>query len=72
MQGKYSNLDAGVVSYGPCQTPTLNFCVERAQLIAKFTPEPYWVVRDSAIPITCPAGFRPWDRIPFWVFSPRD
>lgn len=45
MQGKYGNLDASVVSYGPCQTPTLNFCVERHQKIASFQPEPFWVVR---------------------------
>ena len=34
-----------MVSYGPCQTPTLNFCVERHQKIAAFQPEPFWVVR---------------------------
>ena len=45
LQGKYGNLDASVVSYGPCQTPTLNFCVERHQKIASFQPEPFWVVR---------------------------
>ncbi len=45
MQGKYGNLDASVVSYGPCQTPTLNFCVERHQKISSFQPEPFWVVR---------------------------
>ena len=45
IQGKYGNLDASVVSYGPCQTPTLNFCVERHQKIASFQPEPFWVVK---------------------------
>lgn len=45
VQGKYGNLDASVVSYGSCQTPTLNFCVERHQKIASFQPEPFWVVR---------------------------
>ena len=45
IQGKYGNLDASVVSYGPCQTPTLNFCVERHQRITAFQSEPYWTLR---------------------------
>ncbi len=47
-QGRYGNLDATVISYGPCQTPTLNFCVERHQAIVAFQPEPFWVVRPAA------------------------
>ncbi|GBF93668.1 DNA topoisomerase [Raphidocelis subcapitata] len=55
-QGRYGNLDASVVSYGPCQTPTLNFCVERHQAIVAFQPEPYWVV--------APAVAKGGDRLP--------
>lgn len=37
---------AGVrmLTYGPCQTPTLGFCVDQAEKIKKFVPEPYWRV----------------------------
>lgn len=58
---KYGNLDSNVISYGPCQTPTLNFCVERHQAIASFQPEPFWSVR----PIISKGGLKPlmeWER----------
>lgn len=46
-QGKYGNLESGVVSYGPCQTPTLGFVVDRHDLIQTFQPEPFYVVEAS-------------------------
>jgi DNA topoisomerase-3 len=43
-QGKYANLDSSVISFGPCQTPTLALCVKRHDDILSFQPEPFYTI----------------------------
>ncbi|XP_026400715.1 DNA topoisomerase 3-beta-like [Papaver somniferum] len=60
-QGKYGNLDSRVISYGPCQTPTLGFCVQRYIQITAFKPEKFWVLH----PYLLKGGYElqlEWDR----------
>ena len=55
-RGKFSGLDSRVLSYGPCQTPTLGFIVQRHVEIQHFTPEPYWTVDMEVLLTTQDAG----------------
>ena len=62
-QGKYGDLDSSLISYGPCQTPTLGFCVERHDQIQTHKPEPYWVLQVS---VETASGLRvplEWERV---------
>ncbi|KAJ8598456.1 hypothetical protein CTAYLR_006859 [Chrysophaeum taylorii] len=42
IQGRYSGLNDSLVSYGPCQFPTLGFVVERQNEIDAHVPRDFW------------------------------
>jgi len=37
-----------MITYGPCQTPTLGFVVDQAEKIKKFVPEAFWKLEADA------------------------
>merc|ERR1740128_360190 len=45
---KFRLKDQKGISFGPCQTPTLWFCVQRHKLIKEFRPEEYYSLRLQA------------------------
>ena len=44
VQRNFRNLGSLLVSYGPCQFPTLGFVVDRYERVANFVPEDFWTL----------------------------
>lgn len=47
LQRKYEDVGNSVISFGPCQFPTLGFVVERSARIKAFRPENFWSITCS-------------------------
>ncbi|QRW00673.1 DNA topoisomerase 1 [Ceratobasidium sp. AG-Ba] len=50
LQPRFPQLEQGLISYGPCQFPTLGFVVSRYEQVKAFVPEPFWYIYLSIIP----------------------
>lgn len=44
LQSHFQELKQKVISYGPCQFPTLGFVVEQYYKVMDFVPEPFWYI----------------------------
>jgi len=42
LKKRFLNLNQRMITFGPCQTPTLNFCVDRHFAIKNFRSEAFW------------------------------
>uniref|UniRef100_A0A7S3GC86 DNA topoisomerase n=1 Tax=Palpitomonas bilix TaxID=652834 RepID=A0A7S3GC86_9EUKA len=60
LQGKFSGMPS-LISYGPCQFPTLGFVVDRQWQIDKFVPEDFWYLEMHHTKNGAKAVFK-WDR----------
>ena len=49
LAGSIKRAGVRMLTYGPCQTPTLGFCVDQAEKIKKFVPETFWRIQADII-----------------------
>ncbi len=52
LKKKYPSLELKTVSYGPCQTPTLGFCIDQYNKRLTFVPIDYWYLSASVVKST--------------------
>ncbi|EKX73240.1 DNA topoisomerase III, putative [Theileria equi strain WA] len=58
----FLNTKSNVLSYGPCQLPTLGFVVDRFKRIENFVREEYWSINVEVVLEETPVSFL-WDRV---------
>ena len=46
---RFPSLADQLISYGPCQFPTIGFVVERYKAIERFIPEPFWKIKGDFV-----------------------
>ncbi|RDB16720.1 DNA topoisomerase 3 [Hypsizygus marmoreus] len=58
LQARFAQIADGrnVVSYGPCQFPTLGFVVQKWNLVKSFVSEPFWYIYLSLTPVSSGNG----------------
>ncbi|KAL9654769.1 hypothetical protein ABK040_008563 [Willaertia magna] len=49
LRQKFTGLSESLISYGPCQFPTLGFVVRRDLIIKNFQPEKFWYIKCTHI-----------------------
>ncbi|KAF9963982.1 DNA topoisomerase [Mortierella alpina] len=60
-QRRYPGLEEGVISYGPCQFPTLGFVVDQYRRVENFIPENFWKLELKHVKDGVDASFT-WQR----------
>ncbi|KAI0675385.1 DNA topoisomerase [Trametes maxima] len=65
LQNRHEALKKELISYGPCQFPTLGFVVARYNKVKNFKPEPFWYIHLSLTRPTS-SGEEPEDTVFTW------